>query len=177
MRVENEKTQQSAGKCQKHQGFIELTRSHEAKRYETGSDDCDAWRQTIHVVEQVYGVGNTDQPEDSERHVKEKRSGPWERQPVIDHKGGTHDLPNQFLIRLYVKDVVDEADEKQEGAGKEHYPTVRGWRTKDQEADYDRKPDRDSAQHGGWFLVPTVRFGFGDKTETSRKQSHERRKD
>ncbi len=104
-----------------HQRFRQLSRAEKAERQKSRGNDCDARRQAVHVVEQVYGIGDSDQPEDRQRHVQCRVAGPWQTQAVIDHEGRTHHLPDQFLIRLGVQKIVRQADQEQESAGAHHH--------------------------------------------------------
>src|SRR4030095_9720783 len=128
-----------------------------------------------HVVEQVNGVADADQPEDGERHVDEDRAGPWQGQTVVNNKCGAENLPDQFLVRLDMYQVVDEADEKQESAREQDLSPVRDLEREGERNDDDREPDRDAAQHRGRFLVPAIDFGFGNKTEATGERTHQRR--
>ena len=63
---------------------------------EGGGDRGDAGRQPVHVVEQVDGVGDTDQPEEGDRHVDRWRSGPGQGQPAPNDRRRPVILPLNF---------------------------------------------------------------------------------
>ena len=157
-----------------HQGLGRLSVVQEVERQEGGGDRGDAGRQPVHVVEQVDGVGDADQPEEGDRHVDRRRSGPGQGQPAPDDHRRPHDLTAQLLVGLEVEEVVDEPDQEQEGAGAEHHP---GLRRERHEGEVDRGnhgEDRPAAQQGRRLLVPAVALGTRHNPPAPRQGTHHR---
>ena len=114
VRIVHQESQQPGPEDGEHQGLGRLSVAQEGERQEGGGDRGDAGRQPVHVVEQVDGVGDTDQPEEGDRHVDRRRSGPGQGQPAPDDRRRPHDLTAQLLVGLEVEEVVDEPDQEQE---------------------------------------------------------------
>src|SRR6185312_15880653 len=106
---------------------------------------------------------------DREGNIQRGIAGPRQRQAVVNHEGGAHDLPDQFLVRLGVDQIVDQAhqekksggadDDVYQGAGKVSPGLAGKWSNETNITNHDRQPDGDAAKHRRWLLVPAISLG------------------
>src|SRR5438046_2751572 len=122
--VVTQKTKETAGQrdCGKRQRNIVLQQSGYQRRY--GGEQADSGSQTIDAVDQVDGIGATDQPQHGKREVEPNRDGVTGdcidvyAGPVCEER--STDLAEELLPRLQANQVIDEADEKNQGGGRRH---------------------------------------------------------
>ena len=95
-----------------------------------GGDRRDPSREPVHVVEKIDRVRDSDQPEDRYPDIEKLVTGDRKSWPDADDDRCSDQLPEQFLIRLDVEDVVEKADEKQERARSDDDERLGGLRYK-----------------------------------------------
>src|SRR5207253_4783638 len=119
-----QKTKETAGQrdCGKRQRNIVLQQSGYQRRY--GGEQADSSGQTIDAVDQVHGIGAADQPQHGKRKVQPNRDGVTgdcidvHASPVCEER--STDLAEELLPGLQANQVIDEADEKNQGGGRRH---------------------------------------------------------
>ena len=81
-----------------------------------GGDDRRAGRQTVHVVEQIEGVGDADDPQDGQRNGDRREPGRFDLDAADDQHAGGQDLGDEFGVRPQMAEVVDQAGDEQDRA-------------------------------------------------------------
>ena len=59
-------------------------------------------------------------------------------QSVVDNVSRAKNLPNQFLVRLDMKNIVDKSDQEEKRAGSQNHPGISCVRNKKLDADENR---------------------------------------
>src|SRR5438552_13665150 len=96
---------------------------------------------------------------------------PRQNQAIIHDNGGTDYLADQLLIRLDVKNVVDQSYQKQERRGPDDHPFLAGVTSENEIGNDYCEPNRDSAQHGRGPLVPAIDLWSRHIASASRKRA------
>jgi hypothetical protein len=156
------KADERADKDRGQDGFGSLAVRRESQRQRERADGGDARGEAVHIVEQVYGIGDPDQPKSGDRLIEEFQPRDRKLEVHADDDGGAHHLPEELLIGLDVEDVVEEPDEEKQRAGA--YDDQRFARLRDRQAVHNDRgeKDRKASEHGRWPLMPAVAFWLGN---------------
>ena len=116
-----QKGEQAAGEGDGGHGETEVAGEDGDKERGDGSEQADTGREAVHSVDEVDGVGTTDEPDDAEENGEPRGSVP-DGEPCAERDGEHRgdDLTGELLPWLEAEDVVGETEEKDEACrGKE----------------------------------------------------------
>src|SRR3989442_8528032 len=175
MRVVNQKTNQRCREYSQHQSFCWLCSRQEVEREKAGSNRRNAGCQSVHVVKQIDRIRDSYQPEDREYEVDWGEPAPGKRQPVVNNKSRPHDLADEFLIGLGVKQIIDESNQKQKRTRANYHPAMWGVWSEEEQRDYHGQPDGHTSHHRCWLLMPAIRLRPRHQTPTAVARAYNRR--
>ena len=92
---------------------------------EAGRDDRRAGRQAVHVVEQIEGVGDADNPQDRQRNGDRGERLGADLRTAHDQRARCQDLRDQLGMRPQVPPIVDQPRDKQQRATNEQAEQAR----------------------------------------------------
>ena len=92
---------------------------------EAGRDRRRAGRQAVHVVEQVEGVGDADNPQDRQRDGDRGERLGADLHTAHDQRACCQDLRDQLGMRPQVPPIVDQPGDKQQCATNEQAEQAR----------------------------------------------------
>ena len=131
----------------------------------------DAAAETVHVVDEIEGVRQTDDPHERQQHVERRRRHPIE--PVVEEHEDRRDddLGDQLRGRLQRQHIVDEADEEDERGRSDEHGHSRG-DPKHNGAEKQRDRDGDAAEQRHRPPVPAI---FARRRHEAEPQRHDTR--
>ncbi len=104
---------------QREHGLV-LVRRQRVDREVGARDDRQRRRETVHVVEQVEGVRDADEPEEADRPREDVVPDDLDVEPAREHDDGGGDLRGELRDRAQVAEIVDEpCDEDDRDAGED----------------------------------------------------------
>ena len=122
----------------------------------------------VHVVEQVEGVRDPDEPDEAERRREQVVADDLDRQPGSQDDGRRRELGRQLGDRLQRVDVVDEAGHEEDRAAGED-PEQLAARVGGAHCDCrahsgdEAEEDPDAAEDGGRASMPALTGRIGDE--------------
>ena len=136
-------------------------------------DEADARAQPVHVVEQVEGIGQPDDPEDRQQRVERQGFDPCQPVTKEDEHGRESDLRHELRVRLQRDQVVRDADDEHSGAADEEPEQLT--RIDQQRAEHEhREGNRNAAKQRCRVGVPAILAGFGDVTQPDSQEAAQR---
>ena len=93
--------------------------------HERGRDGAHATRQTVHVVQQVERVRDTDEPEERHRDVNQIGPGKPDADATHEQHRGRRQLADQFGDGSQLDEIVDEAEREDQNGGDEQPVSMR----------------------------------------------------
>ena len=175
VRVVAEEAQESRRERGERGGLDHLPVGGEVRGDEDRRDGRDAGGQPVHVVEEVDGVRDPDEPEDRHDQGDRRAPAPRQHQPEVDDRARDQHLSDQLLVGLDVEEVVQQPDGEERRARAQHHPALPRVRDEQEVGDGDRRVDRDAAQHRRRLAVPAVGLRPGDHAAAARGGAHQRR--
>ncbi len=136
-------------------------------------DEADASAQPVHVVEQVEGIGQPDDPEDGQQRVERQGFDPCQPVTEEDEHGRESDLRHELRVRLQRNQVVRDADDEHGGAADEEPEQLT--RIDQQRAEHEhREGNRNSAKQRCRVSMPAILAGFRDVTQPDSQEAAQR---
>ena len=118
-------------------------------------------REPVHVVEQVEGVRDPDQPEEPDRPPEDVVPDDLDAEPAREHDHGGADLNRELDGRAQVPQVVEQPRREEERAAGEDAaelaaPLDRADRERERQRGDEAREDPDPAEAGRRPLVPAL---------------------
>ena len=115
MEVENEESQGGARQRQRYQGHKQYAVEKRVDKEDPAGDDGDPSGKAVHVVDEVEGVGDANNPENGHGNGQD-RGEHLKSDARVNGGAGRHDLSQQLCVGGGFLDVVDEPHQKHEAS-------------------------------------------------------------
>ena len=132
---------------------------------EPGGERSDAGGQPVHVVEEVDGVGDPDDPDQRQDDVERRVAGKAQLQAETGERRGDDNLGDELRLRLERPGVVDGPDGEQGQPAGEQQEHARIADRHRGGAGHHGAGDRHAAEQRDAGAMPAVRLGRRDRTD------------